>query len=276
MFSAIRRRLHLTPSAAIATLALVFAMTGGAYAAGKYAITSTKQISPKVLKSLQGKAGKAGANGAPGAAGPAGPQGPAGAAGAAGPKGEDGAAGEPGTKGETGATGASGTSVATKEIKVGESACSEQGGAEFKAGTATTTACNGKTGFIETLPKGATESGTWGGAAYNVNKFGEAQIPISFPIRLAEPGSAVYLTLAETKNAVGTGGCTGNVEEPTAPAGKLCIYTAEEGKENFDNGEANFNGLLGEYEPSGTVLHFFHESGTSSLNVNGSWAVTAP
>ena len=32
------------------TLALVFAMSGGAYAASKYVITSTKQISPKVLK----------------------------------------------------------------------------------------------------------------------------------------------------------------------------------------------------------------------------------
>jgi hypothetical protein len=34
------------------SLALVFAMTGGAYAARKIIITSTKQISPKVLKKL--------------------------------------------------------------------------------------------------------------------------------------------------------------------------------------------------------------------------------
>jgi hypothetical protein len=39
------------------TLALVFAMTGGAYAAKKYVITSTKQISPKVLKELKGVSG---------------------------------------------------------------------------------------------------------------------------------------------------------------------------------------------------------------------------
>ena len=72
MLSALRKRLHLTPGTVIATLALVFAMTGGAYAAGKYVITSTKQISPKVLKSLKGATGKAGATGATGATGPAG------------------------------------------------------------------------------------------------------------------------------------------------------------------------------------------------------------
>ena len=49
-----------------ATVALVLAMGGGAFAAGHYLITSTKQISPSVLKQLQGKAG---AGGAPGAAG---------------------------------------------------------------------------------------------------------------------------------------------------------------------------------------------------------------
>ena len=49
----------------VATLALVFAMAGGAAAASHYLITSTKQISPKVLKELN----KPGAKGAPGTAG---------------------------------------------------------------------------------------------------------------------------------------------------------------------------------------------------------------
>ena len=64
MLKAIRKR--ITPSAAIATLALVLAMTGGAYAAKKYLITSTKQISPSVLGALKGKPGPAGAPGAGG------------------------------------------------------------------------------------------------------------------------------------------------------------------------------------------------------------------
>lgn len=48
MFSRIRNRMIYANVAM--TVALVFAMSGGAYAASRYMITSTKQISPKVLK----------------------------------------------------------------------------------------------------------------------------------------------------------------------------------------------------------------------------------
>ena len=59
--AAIRKR--VTYANVAMTLALVFAMSGGAYAS-KYLITSTKQISPKVLKTLKGAAGKTGPAGA--------------------------------------------------------------------------------------------------------------------------------------------------------------------------------------------------------------------
>ena len=82
MFLSIRKRITYTNVAV--TFALVFAMTGGAYAAGKFIITSTKQIKPSVLAQLKGKAGPQGAAGAPGAAGSQGPVGPAGPTGPAG------------------------------------------------------------------------------------------------------------------------------------------------------------------------------------------------
>ncbi len=103
MFSAIRRR--FTYANVAMTLALVFAMTGGAYAAKHYLITSTKQISPKVLSALKGKAGPAGKNGTNGANGAPGEKGPAGSQGPQGPKGET---GSQGPKGDTGATGQTG------------------------------------------------------------------------------------------------------------------------------------------------------------------------
>ena len=62
-------RRRLSYANVTATLALVFAMSGGAMAANHYLITSTKQINPKVLKKLTGKTGKTGANGANGANG---------------------------------------------------------------------------------------------------------------------------------------------------------------------------------------------------------------
>ena len=87
-------RTHLTYANVTATLALVFAMSGGALAAKHYLINSTKQISPKVLKALKGKTGKAGAIGKEG---PAGKDGAPGAPGATGKEGLRGADGAPGS-----------------------------------------------------------------------------------------------------------------------------------------------------------------------------------
>lgn len=56
-------RRHLTYANVAATLALVFAMSGGALAASHYVITSTKQIKPSVLKELKGKPGPPGPTG---------------------------------------------------------------------------------------------------------------------------------------------------------------------------------------------------------------------
>lgn len=85
MFSAIQRRISYAN--VTATLALVLAMSGTALAAKHYLITSTKQISPKVLHKLKGNRGASGHNGARGLAGSAGPAGPAGPAGKEGPQG---------------------------------------------------------------------------------------------------------------------------------------------------------------------------------------------
>jgi Collagen triple helix repeat (20 copies) len=99
-----RLRRRFTFANVTATLALVFAMSGGAYAAQHYLVTSTKQISPKVLaklKGARGSAGPAGPTGTPGATGPAGSTGPAGPQGPQGEVGETGPAGAPGVTGFT-------------------------------------------------------------------------------------------------------------------------------------------------------------------------------
>lgn len=78
-------RRHINYANAVATLALVFAMSGSALAASHYLITSTKQIKPAVLRKLRGNAGSAGAAGATGPVGSQGPQGKEGPQGPAGP-----------------------------------------------------------------------------------------------------------------------------------------------------------------------------------------------
>ena len=151
------------------TLALVFAMTGGAYAAKRYVITSTKQISPTVLKRLAGKGGPAGANGA---------QGPAGAAGA---KGENGAAGPEGKAGAPGNDGTGGESVVMKAEPKGTH-CKE-GGANFTVGGKTEYACNGSPWTAGgTLPKGATEKGAWTASGDASEEAGIISTGVSFNI----------------------------------------------------------------------------------------------
>jgi hypothetical protein len=90
-------RRRLSYANVVATLALVFAMSGGALAANHYLINSTKQINPKVLKKLKGAAGKAGLPGASGLAGAPGSAGKEGTGGKEGKEGKAGAQGEPGT-----------------------------------------------------------------------------------------------------------------------------------------------------------------------------------
>jgi hypothetical protein len=107
VISAVRRR--LCAANVLATAALVFSMSGAAVASqqylasaahkthsskARYALSSTSQISPGVMRALQaaspGAAGAAGAAGGPGPAGPRGPLGVVGAQGALGAAGPTG------------------------------------------------------------------------------------------------------------------------------------------------------------------------------------------
>jgi hypothetical protein len=74
-----------SPALVVSVAALVVALGGTAVAAKKYVITSTKQISPKVLQQLRGRTGPMGPTGLQGPRGTDGTAGPAGADGPAGP-----------------------------------------------------------------------------------------------------------------------------------------------------------------------------------------------
>jgi hypothetical protein len=102
----------MTYANAAATLALLFAMSGGALAANHYLLNSTKQISPGLLKKLRGAAGPKGSSGPAGLAGregPAGKEGATGKEGLAGKEGKEGKEGKQGKEGKEGKEGAPGS-----------------------------------------------------------------------------------------------------------------------------------------------------------------------
>jgi hypothetical protein len=244
MLSAIRKR--FTYANVAMTLALVFAMTGGAYAASKYLITSTKQISPKVLKSLKG------ANGKNGAAGPAGPAGAAGA-GTAGAQGTQGAQGPQGPAGANGEKGAPGTN----------------GG----VGPTGATGAQGATGEINTagpLPSGKTETGAWATTPFSATA-GEAAIDtISFAIPLATAPEPHYLKVGETLAAH----CTGNAEAPTAAPGNLCVYAGVETNRHELFIASTGNGSLVPAAGTTGALMFVQATNAGPSEFWGTWAVT--
>ena len=101
-----------------------------------------------------------------------------------------------------------------------------------------------------------------------------ALAPVSFSIPASGEGAAVYLNQTETAAKAGTGGCTGTATAPTAPAGKLCIYTEEEEVEK-PSGLAKpvFNEELGVFGKPGSFLEFPIQKAGKAF-ARGSWAVT--
>ena len=209
MFSTLRTRFGIP--GVISVIALVFAMFGGAYAA------SNSSNSGKATASAKGK-GKPGPRGKTGKTGPAGPQGPAGPAGA---KGD---AGAPGSNGTNGAPGADGKSV-TGEPITAPGACGETTtGVKYTLNGVSTNVCdgeNGTTGFTETLPPEATETGTYA----VVSEEEELRIgdTIDFPIPLSQ-ADAEAITVEPFAGPEGNSTCTGTIYAPTAPAGSICFY----------------------------------------------------
>lgn len=285
MLKTLRKRVTYTNVAM--TLALMFAMTGGAYAAKKYLITSTKQISPKVLKALAAKSGPAGAQG---------PQGPAGPAGSVGPQGP---AGKDGSNGKDGAPGTNGTSVTSAGLSKGNAHCQE-GGSEFTASEGKKSyACNGLEGTPgaihpgETLPTEASETGVYGppvGGAFSSNTMPENtnyQQAVSFTVPLASAPQFVFVpsTTAGATSAFGSvPGCPGVTNGlPEAEPGKLCVYAAPvtflevvSATVTAQN-PSTFEGTGGP-QPAGAILQVACPASVyvGVCSAAGLWAVTAP
>jgi Collagen triple helix repeat (20 copies) len=270
MFQRIRQ--HLTPSTVIAFLALLFALTGGAFAASSHghgsdsaataSSTHASAAKSKAKRGPRGPAGPKGATGAPGAAGPkgeAGPQGPAGAAGAKGEAGSQGAAGVTGPKGEAGPQG--------EEGPQGEN------GKEGKEGSPWTAS--------GTLPPGKTETGAW--TAGKSSAAALQYVPISFTLPLEKPLDESHVHILNESgqefldgNEVHSEDCEGSASAPTAKPGNLCIYTGEDELIKYDdNLITKLQGVISVGASTAGASFTVEFSGANGYGI-GSWAVTAP
>jgi hypothetical protein len=182
----------------VALIALVLALTTGAYAAGGGLSGKQKKEATKIAKTQA----KSYANSNPGAQGPK---------------------GEPGAKGDPGADGQPGKSVGVTPIAAGGEACEGRAGAELKAEGAgsPTELCEGPPGPTETrLPPGKTIKGLWQfQVKQNSSEFGLLSVP--FPLRVEPAPKFEYLA----PKAASTEHCPGKVDEPAAEKGWLCLYT---------------------------------------------------
>lgn len=278
---------HLNPATIMAFAAMIFAMSGGAYA-----LNSSGKVGPAVAahaaKKAKGKSttrAKRGARGERGKQGPAGPEGKPGPAGPVGPAGPRGATG---TTGATGANGAAGPA--------GEEGPAGKDGSPWTVGG--------------TLPAGATETGAWSlgnisaAAAPNPGPDGVI-VPISFPVPLEEPlgeGHVHYINTQGKELELGENAsfefeltavaqpnpapCPGSAEFPEAEPGQLCVYEGDlYGAAHLANQmignpagvQASVSDELEGTSKGGAILNaLVFEAAKGDSFGWGTWAVSAP
>lgn len=293
------------PGLIVAVIALIVALSGGAFAASHQGdATASKSKSKRGPKGPRGPKGEAGA---PGAKGDIGAQGPAGAK---------------GDKGDKGEQGLPGTSVTASNEPPGSAHCGGLGGSKFVTGSTETFACNGAEGLEGPagpegvcstsackLPPNVTETGAWVldartheftvevegvKSSVTVGDTGGVRLPLSFAIPLAAgvPASNVHF---QTEATFAAEGCTGTAVVPEAPAGHLCVYINSGDFEEVIPGELSipnitFEGIerlgatgSGGANKAGATLKFSAPTGTGTVEngvkirsafAKGSFAVT--
>jgi hypothetical protein len=241
MFSLLRTRFGIP--GVISVLALVLAMAGGAYAAKKYVITSTSQIKPSVLKSLQGAAGSAGA---PGVKGDNGSQGATGGQGSKGDLGAEGKEGKQGKEGKAGSPWTVGGVLPSEATETGAWTIGSlpSGTPEFEL---TTTAISIPIPLNSAL--GAT-------SVHYINK----------------AGKEVFLNPSEVREELTPTECLGTAAAPTAEPGNLCVYEGQ----NFFLDFYSITLLTSDAKGSSTAGARLGMEAEAEARASGSWAVTAP
>ncbi len=248
----LKRRLDINgPGITIGVIALIFALTGAAFAASGGLSGKQKKEVTAIAKKFAGKPGAPGANGAPGTAGAPGAKGAAGGAGSEGPAGKSVSVTEV-PIGEVECSGRGGTLIEKEDSGTPVEVCTGEKGATGPEGVCSTAGC--------TLPTGVVEQGTWG-FDRSVEKFtvevggnteeitvGDSEV-IRAPISFSIPMSAALTPEKVHYSTEGTFGtfCEGSAAAPKPKnSGELCVY------ENTGSNVAGttFEGI---YKPTSTI-----------------------
>lgn len=126
-----------------------------------------------------------------------------------------------------------------------------------------------------TLASGRTMTGLWSFAPSNptANMTQIFYKTIEFPVKAPQKllGSDVNFKAATARNTDDDASCIGSATQPTAPPGKVCIYTASE---TYYNLQAGISGEAAPLADSGFVIKATVDPG--DWIGYGSWAYTAP
>jgi predicted lipoprotein with Yx(FWY)xxD motif len=262
MISRIHQRLG-TVGFVISIVALVAALSGGAYAAGGGLTGKQKKEVEKIAKNVS-KPGKTG------------PSGPAGPTGATGPQGNAGASGV-GTEGKEGKAG---KSVLLKNEE--PSGCEAEGLTgytyEVEGSGKENEVCSSvarAAALPSVLHEGQTETGAW--TTNPIGEGEEAWAPISFPISLGAELDETHVIIVQGNNPV-PANCNDGVEpppsvtHPEAKIGYLCVFRApgtEVHVESIQNITESGSGA----STTGAILNLFNE-GSGAFRASGTFAVT--
>jgi hypothetical protein len=157
-------------------------------------------------------------------------------------------------------------------------------GPQGPAGATGPTGAAGTSVFGATIPSGQTVTGAWGGryiapqAPYNNSYLISYSLPAKAPAPL---GDLDVNTASNTAAGDPDTSCTGSVDAPTAPAGKVCIYIG-----NAVNAQVTGFSLIkpgsnttqpgDDYGFVVRILDTGTTGNTATTAAEGTWAYTAP
>ena len=233
---------RLSSAHLLSVIAIVLALSGGAYAAATIGPDDIKRNAVRSKHLRDGSVARADLSASvrralaarPGTGG----RGPTGARGATGPRGPRGYRGYRGEKGATGATGPAGP-------------------------------------FVDAVPAGRTLRGSYLVSDVAGAPAAEVEASVSFPFSLGAAPAPHFVAAGASTPAE----CPGSAASPAAAAGHLCVYEAERtgvalGAEVFDPSRTRAEGA-GKAGRFGFGLRLTADA-AGVLRSSGSWAATAP